>query len=91
MIPACRGTSIDNPSEQTTSGSAAEYNIRYEVQLVPYFRDHRSVAVPKNLIIVGGNENPACIMEIRFRCHTRRGHSRHVRIRIGRNGSFGPL
>lgn len=62
MAPTC-GTAVDDPSKQATSPDAAEYNVRHEVQLGLYFLDHRSMAVPKDLIIVGGNEDPACICE----------------------------
>jgi len=91
MIPARLATSSDNTSEQTPPTAAAKYNIRYEIQLVPDFGDHRRVAVPKNLIIVGWNEDPACIVRIRFGLQTRCGHPRNIRILIGRNSSLGLL
>ena len=66
MVPAC-GTSMNDPSKQTTFPDAAKYHmhIRHELGLDHYLLDHRRVAVPKHLIIASGNENSACVREDR--------------------------
>lgn len=88
MVPAPRAP-VNDPSKQASSADAAEYYIRYEIQFALRLGYHCRVAVPENLIVVGGNEDPVCIGADQIPATNSDISIHNIRMRITFHGGFG--